>query len=131
MNREPTQRADNLARAVIGAAIEVHRTLGPGYQEKIYEEALSVEFGIREIPYRRQHPVEVVFKGHSCGEGKLDFLVGDELVVELKAVDRLDAVHEAQVLSYLKVTGLSLGLLINFQTAMLKDGTRRVVLTNQ
>ena len=131
MTTEPSARADELAHAVIGAAIEVHRLLGPGYLEKIYEEALSIELGFRGIPFQRQHPVAVLFKGHVCGEGKLDFLVGQELVVELKAVDLVGPIYKAQVISYLKVTGLKLGLLINFKSVLAKSGISRVVLTDE
>lgn len=116
-----------MARRVIGAAIEVHRILGPGYLEKVYEEALAIEMTLQGIPFQRQSPVAVPYKGHTVGEGKLDFLVGGCLVVELKAVDALAEVHRAQVISYLKVTSLCLGLLINFQVPVLKEGIKRVI----
>ncbi len=127
MRTEPSAEVDQLANSVIGAAIEVHRALGPGYLEKVYEEALAVEFQLQGIPFARQHPVAVVYKGHSCGEGKLDFLVGGVLVVELKTVEQFAEIHRAQVISYLKVTGLDLGLLINFHVPILKDGVKRVI----
>jgi len=126
-NREPTQAVDELARVVIGAAIEVHRMLGPGFLESVYEEALCVELRLRSIPFVRQYSAVVDYKGHSVGEGRLDLLVGEELVVELKTVDSLAPIHEAQVISYLKTTGRHLGLLINFNSALLKDGIKRVV----
>jgi GxxExxY protein len=129
MRREPTAEEDELARRVIGAAIEVHRVLGPGYLEKVYEEALAVEFGLQGIPFERQYPVAVLYKGHACAEGYLDFLVGKLLVVELKAVEALAPIHKAQVISYLKVTGLVLGLLINFHVPVLKDGLKRIILS--
>jgi GxxExxY protein len=126
---EPTSEADRLAYAVIGAAIEVHRQLGPGFLESVYEEALCVELEMRGIPFRRQHPIGVSYKGRPVGEARLDLLVGDILVVELKAVDAVVGVHTAQVLSYLKATGHRLALLINFNVPVLKHGIHRVVLT--
>lgn len=126
---EPAVEVDELARRVIGAAIEVHRTLGPGYLESVYEEALGVELRLRGIPFARQHPVRVAYKDHTVGEGRLDFLVGQALVVEVKAVESLSQVHKAQVLSYLKATGRHLGLLINFNVSLLRDGVQRVVLS--
>lgn len=126
-DREPSKTVDELAHAVIGAAIEVHRTLGPGFLESVYEEALCVELRLRSIPFAHQYPVAVDYKGHSVGEGRLDLLVGNELVVELKTVDSLAPIHEAQVISYLKTTGCHLGLLINFNSVLLKDGIKRVV----
>ena len=127
---EPDSRVDGLARSVIGAAIEVHRILGPGYLESVYEEALALEFSLRQIPFSRQKSVSVVYKGHSVGESRLDFLVGGCLIVELKAVDALAPIHQAQVISYLKATGLLLGLLINFNVPILKDGIRRVIVSS-
>lgn len=127
--REPEERTDALARAVIGAAIEVHRLLGPGYLEEIYGRALQVEFRLRGIPFEAQKTVGVEYKGQAVGEGRLDFLVGGCLVVELKAVEGLAPIHTAQVISYLKATGVVLGLLINFNVVLLKHGLRRIVLT--
>jgi GxxExxY protein len=128
--REPSREVDELAHAVIGAAIEVHRHLGPGYLEGVYEEALAWEFQSRRIPFERQRPIGVRYKGHLVGEGRLDFLVGALLIVELKAVDALSSIHDAQVISYLKSTGLHLGLLINFHVSVLKHGIRRVILSS-
>ena len=125
--REPDADVDELARRVIGAAIEVHRHLGPGFLESVYEEALCVELELREIPFERQRPIGVDYKGHSVGQGRLDLLVGDRLLIELKAVDRLAPIHNAQVMSYLKATKLHLGLLINFNVPLLKDGIRRII----
>ena len=127
--KEPDKEVDDLAHRVIGAAIEVHRHLGPGYLESVYEEALAVELGLRGIPFERQKPVAVDYKGHSVGQGRLDLLVDDCLIVELKTVDTFVPIHRAQVISYLKTTGLCLGLLINFKVQRLKDGVRRVVLS--
>jgi GxxExxY protein len=124
---EPSKRLDKLARAVIGAALEVHRHLGPGYLESVYEEALAVELGLRGVPFVRQKPFGVSYKGREIGEGRLDLLVGDELLVELKAVEALAPIHKAQVISYLKATQRHLGLLINFNVSILKNGIQRVV----
>ena len=124
---EPSKRLDRLARAVVGAALEVHRHLGAGYLESVYEEALAVELGLRNIPYVRQKVFGVSYKEHEIGEGRLDPLVGDELLVELKAVEALAPIHKAQVISYLKATGLHLGLLINFNVPVLRDGIQRIV----
>jgi GxxExxY protein len=126
---EPNKEVDRLARAVIGAAIEVHRHLGPGFLEGVYEEALVVELALRDIPFERQKPVPVSYKGHSVGEGRIDLLVATELLVELKAVEVLAPIHKAQVISYLKATGLHLGLLINFNVPILRAGVQRVVLS--
>jgi GxxExxY protein len=126
---EPDAETDRLAQAVIGAAIEVHRALGPGFLESLYEQAMSVELGLRGISLQRQVPVAVNYKGHSIGESRLDLLVEGKLVVELKAVDQFAPIHTAQVMSYLKATGHMLGLLINFNVVRLKDGVKRVVLS--
>ena len=126
---EPSHDLDRLAHAVIGAAIEVHRQLGPGFLESVYEEALCVELQSRAVSFVRQHPIAVNYKGHSVGEGRLDLLVGNVLVVELKAVEALLPIHTAQVMSYLKTTGFHLGLLINFNVPVLRNGIRRVILS--
>lgn len=125
---EPSEEVDQLAYRVIGAAIEVHRVLGPGFLESVYQEALGVELQLRQIPFIPQAVVAVNYKGASVGEGKLDFLVGSSLIVELKAVENLAPIHSAQVLSYLKMTGHQLGLLINFNAPILKQGIKRIVL---
>ena len=127
---EPDQQVDELARAVIGATIEVHRHLGPGYLEGIYEEALFVELVDAGIPVERQKEISVSYKGRSIGKHRLDLLVGGKLVVELKAVEELAEIHKAQVISYLKTTGLQLGLLINFNVPILRNGIQRVIYTD-
>jgi GxxExxY protein len=126
---EPDTETDRLAQEVIGAAIEVHRTLGPGFLESVYEQAMGIELGLRGISSGRQVPVAVDYKGRSIGESRLDLLVDGRLVVELKAVDQLAPIHTAQVMSYLKATRHQLGLLINFNVVRLKDGVKRVVLS--
>lgn len=127
--QEPGESEDRLAHAVIGAAIEVHRVLGPGYLESVYEEALGIELGDRGIPFERQVAFSVDYKGRPAGAGRLDMLVGRVLVNELKAADALLPVHRAQLLSYLRATNLALGLLLNFKAATLRDGLERVVFT--
>ena len=126
---EPDAELDRLAQEVIGAAIEVHRVLGPGFLESVCEEALCVELALRGIAFAKQSPVAVVYKGHPIGEGRLDLLVAGKLVVELKTVDALAPIHAAQLISYLKATGRCLGLLINFNVPVLKDGIKRIVLS--
>jgi GxxExxY protein len=118
-----------LTSAIIGAAIEVHKTLGPGLLESAYEECLAREFVLRTIPFERQKPLPVVYKDVKleCGY-RLDFLVGNSVIVELKAIESIAPVHEAIVLTYLRLSGCRLGLLINFNVAILKDGIRRYVL---
>jgi GxxExxY protein len=116
-----------LSHAVIGAAIEVHRTLGPGFLESVYEEALCVELRLRGITFERQVEIGVRYKGEPVGIGRLDILVADALIVELKAVETLAPIHEAQLLSYLKATGHRLGLLINFNIPVLRNGLKRII----
>jgi GxxExxY protein len=126
---EPSAELDALAHRVIGGAIEVHRLLGPGFLESVYEEALCVEFALRDIRFVRQVPIGVAYKGKMVGEARLDLLVADSLVVELKAVESIAPIHVAQVLSYLKATGLRLGLLISFNVSVLQRGIKRIVQT--
>jgi GxxExxY protein len=122
-----TDELNRLSHAVIGAALEVHKLIGPGFLESVYEEALCIEMRLREIDYARQVPVPVLYKGYTVGEGRLDLLVSRCLVVELKAVEALAQIHAVQVLSYLKATGCRLGLLINFNVPVLKQGVKRVI----
>jgi len=113
---------------VIGAAIEVHRTLGPGLLESAYQACLAHELGQRHLHYERQRALPVVYKGIriDCGY-RIDFLVEHAVVVELKAVTQLEPVHEAQLLSYLRLSGFWVGLLINFHVKRLARGLRRLV----
>ena len=124
----PGEQTDRWANEVIGAAIEVHRVLGPGFLESVYEEALCLELAARGIPFVRQAAFAVDYKGTKVGKAQVDTLVAECLVVELKAADALAPIHTAQALSYLKATGYRLALLINFNVPMLKDGIKRVVL---
>jgi GxxExxY protein len=117
-----------LTEKIIGAAIEVHRTIGPGLLESIYEEALFIELGLRGIECKRQAEVAVVYKDHVIKGQRIDLLVEGKIVVELKAVSRLPDVATAQTLSYLKSTGLKCGLLLNFGESRLVDGIKRLSL---
>ncbi len=120
---------DPLTRAVIGAAIEVHRALGPGLLESVYERCLCHELTLRNIPFQSQVPVPVVYKGLQLGkELQIDIVVDNRLILELKAVEELEPIHEAQLLTYLRLSSISLGLLINFNVRLLKDGIRRRIL---
>lgn len=127
LRNEPDAELDRLAHCVIGAALEVHRTLGPGFLEAIYEEALCVELSLRRIPFDRQVPIGVDYKGNLVGQARMDLLVDGRLVVELKAIECIAPIHLAQVLTYLKAARLRLGLLITFKVAVLRTGIRRVV----
>ena len=121
-------RVEEAANKVIGAVIEVHKQLGPGYLESVCEEALAVELTIQGVPFARQVVFALDYKGHKVGEGRMDFLIDSCLVVELKAVEGLAPIHTAQTISYLKTTKHRLALLINFNVPVLKDGIKRVVL---
>ncbi len=126
---EPNANLDKLANQVIGAAIEVHRILGAGFLESVYEQALAIELTERGIAFERQKPVKLRYKNHVVGDAKLDLLIDQQLIVELKAVDALHPIHHAQVINYLKATGFQLGLLMNFNVVQLKSGIKRIVLT--
>ncbi len=116
------EELDVLSYAVIGAAIEVHRLLGPGFPESVYEEALCFELELRGIHCARQVPIHITYKSRDVGEGRIDILVDNSLVVELKAVEAFSPMHVAQVLSYLKATKNRVGLLLNFNVLRLKEG---------
>jgi len=126
---EPCESDNALAGALVDAALEVHRHLGPGFAENVYENALCHELSLRELPFDRQVVVPVSYRGRAVGEGRADLVVAGRLVVELKALPALAPVHTAQVISYLKATGLTLGLLVNFGERQLRTGLRRLVLT--
>ena len=120
---------DVLSHEIIGAAIEVHRHLGPGLLESAYEECLAYEFAQCGLPFERQKPLPVQYKGVKLDCGfRLDFLVGKLVVVEVKAVEALAPVHSAQVLTYLRLAGCKLGLLLNFNEWRMGDGIKRLVL---
>jgi GxxExxY protein len=119
---------NRITQRLIGAAIEVHRILGPGLLETTYQRCLAPELGLRSIPFRREMPVGLNYKGLGIGRAyRIDFLVAERLVVELKAVERVMPVHRAQLLTYLKWSGMRLGLLINFNVPVLKAGIVRMI----
>jgi GxxExxY protein len=117
-----------VSQAVLGAAIEVHRELGPGLLESMYEMALSRELWIRQVKVERQVPVHVAYKGKELDcQIRIDVLVESSVIVEVKAVGKLAPIHRAQLLTYLKLTGHHVGLLLNFNTVLLKHGMRRIL----
>jgi GxxExxY protein len=124
---EPDRELDDLAHATIGAALEVHRHYGPGLDESVYAAAMRVELTRRKIPFEKEVAVNLQYKGESIGTRRIDLIVGRRLVVELKAIETLTPLHSAQVKTYLKITGCTLGLLINFNVILLRDGIRRII----
>ena len=121
-------RENEISDLIIGAAIEVHRHLGPGLLEQVYEAALCHEFSLRDIPFRRQHPVPIYYKNVALGsELYLDLLVAETVIVDLKAKEQILPIDKAQMLTYLRLCDLRLGLLINFHSLTLKNGVVRVV----
>ena len=123
-----TKKSDELSNRIIGAAIEVHRVLGPGLLESAYEECLCRELTLQDVLFERQKPLPVTYKGIylDCGY-RLDILVEKLVIVELKTVEHIEPIHEAQLLTYLKLSNLWLGLLINFNVPILREGIRRIV----
>lgn len=128
MNK-PSILPDDGTREIIAAALEVHRHLGPGLLESAYEECLCFELELRNISFERQKPLPISYKGKNldCAY-RLDLLVGNRILLELKSVEKLLPIHEAQLLTYLKLSGMKTGLLINFNEQLLKDGIKRFVL---
>jgi GxxExxY protein len=120
---------DQLSERVIGLAIEVHRALGPGLLESIYEAALAHELAAAGLHFERQSALPVIYKGTEIGAFRCDLVVERNLLIELKSVERHEPLFEAQVLTYLKLSGLPLGLLMNFNTRLVKDGIKRLILT--
>jgi GxxExxY protein len=118
---------NELSSKIIGAAIEVHKTLGPGLLESAYEECLAHELYLRGLVFERQKPVPVKYKGINldCGY-RLDLVVENRIILELKACNQIEPIHEAQLLTYLKLTGIQLGLLLNFNVPVLRDGIVRL-----
>jgi len=117
----------DLSYAIVGAVIEVHRHLGPGQLELNYERALAKELAYRGIPFRRQVGFASYYKGEVIGELVADLVVDDRIILELKAVERVHPAHKAQLLSYLRATGMRLGMLINFNEAVVWKGIKRIV----
>ena len=122
------EKHEKLINKVIGAAIEVHQNLGPGFLESIYERALCHELQLQDIPFQKQVEIQVPYKEISIPGQRLDLIIDNFLILELKAVEEISPIHEAQLLSYLKSTGLKVGLIINFKVKQLKFGIRRMVL---
>ena len=125
----PSDMPENaVTERIIKCAIAVHRELGPGLLEEVYEEALDIECKFEGLQVARQFKVPVLYRGKTIGEYKPDMLVNDLVIVEIKSVERFDPVFEAQVLTYLKITGKRVGLLINFNSRLVKDGIKRFIL---
>jgi len=125
--KEPMEIND-LTGQVIGAAIEVHKALGPGLLESTYEECLCHELNLRGLAFERQKPLPVVYKGKrlDCGY-RLDIVVENAIILELKSCEKIEPIHKAQLLTYLKLSGLKLGLLLNFNVPLMRDGIVRIV----
>jgi GxxExxY protein len=117
-----------ITERIIKCAIQVHRQLGPGLLENVYEEALAIECELEGLHVTRQVKIPVQYKGRAIGEYRLDLLIENLVIVEIKSVERYDPVFEAQILTYLKITGKKVGLLINFNSRLVKDGIRRFIL---
>jgi GxxExxY protein len=125
----PEVEFDKLSKNVIGCAIEVHKALGPGLLESAYEQCLAKEFLLSGIRFHAQVPIPIKYKGIKldCGY-RIDMLIDEKLILELKSVDKVQGIHEAQILTYMKLANIRTGLLINFNVAMLKEGIKRFVL---
>ena len=119
---------DPLTEQIIGCAIEVHRVMGPGLPEATYEEALCIELTESRLGYTRQVPVPVTYKGRMIGEYRPDLVVADQVVVEIKSVERLIGVHQAQVLTYMRLLRMPVGLLLNFYGEVLRTGIKRLAI---
>lgn len=122
------EQQDPLTFQIIGAAIEVHKLLGPGLLESLYEDALCVEFEERKLRYEQQKPISINYKGRNVGDLIADIIVENRVIVELKSVEQLAPIHSAQVMTYLKLTNLRIGLLINFNVPVLKNGIKRFII---
>jgi GxxExxY protein len=127
---EPPEELDRLARAVIGAAIEVHKQLGAGLPEEAYEGAMCIELTAGGISFERQKPVDILYKGIRVSTGRIDLLVEGKLILEIKSCESLIPIHRLQVLTYVRIIKQPLGLLINFNVPILKQGIRRIIQSN-
>lgn len=123
-----TIQDDPLTRRIIACAIEAHKRLGPGLLEKLYKEAMAIELELNGLKVQKNLQVPVEYKGKPIGDYFIDLLVEDTVILELKSVERHDAIFEAQILSYMKLTGRKVGLFINFNSKMVKDGIKRFAL---
>jgi GxxExxY protein len=119
---------NQLSNKIIGAAIEVHKAIGPGLLESAYEECLCHELNLRGVSYERQKPLPLEFKGRKLDcTYRLDVVVEKQVILELKSCERIEPIHEAQLLTYLKLSGLHLGLILNFNLVVMRDGIKRIV----
>jgi len=126
--RSEILNVNKTTESIIGAAIEVHRHLGPGLLESAYEECLCEELSLRKIPFKRQMALPVIYKNKKLDAGyRIDLLVNDEVVVELKTVETILPIHEAQTLTYMRLGGWQVGLILNFNVTVLKNGIKRLV----
>jgi GxxExxY protein len=119
---------ERMVSVTVDCALDVHRVLGPGFRERIYERAFCLELDSRGIPFECERPIEVQYKGWRIPGQKIDLIVANVVLVEIKTVKHLKQIHTSQVVSYLKTTGLRVGLLMNFNGVRLKDGLKRVIL---
>ena len=122
-----SMKLNKITEKIIGCAIEVHKRLGPGLLESIYEKALCIELRLAGLKFKQQKSLPVLYKNESIGKFKIDILVENKIVLELKSVERHDPLFEAQILSYMKLGNYPLGLLINFNSKLLKDGIKRFI----
>ena len=130
MNREPFEPSpylNELSHNVVGAAIEVHRHLGPGFLEIAYERAMRLELTARGIGYTTQREIPIIYRDEQVATARLDLLIENELVVEIKSLESIHAIHAKQLLSYLRAGGFQLGLILNFNVPVLRDGVKRLV----
>ena len=119
---------NEIATQILDSSLKIHRALGPGLLESVYEEALVYELSKKKIQYKRQFEIPVFYDNHKLGIGfRADLIVQDKVIVELKSVETIQPVHKKQLLTYLKITGIKLGLLLNFNESLLKDGITRIV----
>jgi GxxExxY protein len=118
----------DITETIISCAMEVHSAIGPGLLESIYEEALAHEFSLRQVPFERQKAISLRYKGKDIGNHRIDFLVENAVILELKAVETMHRIYEAQVLTYLRAMEIKVGLLINFNVVRLKEGIKRLIL---
>ena len=122
------ERTNAAAQRVIGAGIEVHRVFGPGLMEPIYGTALAIELEERRIPFRREVPIPARYKGRAVGTYFADFIIDDRVILEIKCVTTVLPLFRSQMITYLRLSGKRLGLILNFRTTLLKDGIERVIL---
>lgn len=125
-NADPDSEINALAAELVEAATTVHQYFGPGFQETVYLDAMCIELGYRGVPFMRQVPVNLVYRGMPVGEGLVDLYAGRRIICSLKAVDDLTDIHEAQMMSFLRMTGCKLGMIFNFNVPDIREGMVRV-----